>query len=211
MLIDGYVLTHFKWTDIQSTECIFAISFFKDFICLFLERGEEKEKERERNIMCGCLLCAPHWGPGPQPRHVPWLGTEPATLWFVGPHSVHWATPATAWPATSYSAATYDQSQFILWTLREGSENKFETSICSWHAPPIRKFTFQNLTSIDTHYLYPIISPVNFTLKYISYIHPFLSIGNAKFLVHVSIIAYLVHYQSQSTSFSHLLKMYIYS
>ena len=40
--------------------------FFKDFIYLFLERGEE----RERN-MCGCLLRAPHWGPGPQPKHVP--------------------------------------------------------------------------------------------------------------------------------------------
>ena len=22
--------------------------------------------------MCGCLLCAPYWGPGPQPRHVPY-------------------------------------------------------------------------------------------------------------------------------------------
>ena len=21
--------------------------------------------------MCGCLSRAPHWGPGPQPRHVP--------------------------------------------------------------------------------------------------------------------------------------------
>ena len=31
---------------------------FKDFICLFLERWEGREKERERNI-------------GLQPRHVP--------------------------------------------------------------------------------------------------------------------------------------------
>ena len=31
--------------------------------------------------MCGCLSCAPYWGPGPQPRHVPWLGLELATLW----------------------------------------------------------------------------------------------------------------------------------
>ena len=45
---------------------------FKIFIYLFLDRGEGWEKERERNISCG-----PHWGPGPQPRHVPWLGVEP--------------------------------------------------------------------------------------------------------------------------------------
>ena len=26
--------------------------------------------------MCGCLSCVPHWGPSPQPRHVPCLGIE---------------------------------------------------------------------------------------------------------------------------------------
>ena len=44
--------------------------FFKDFIYLFLERRERREKERETS-MCGCLLCVPYWGPGPHPRHVP--------------------------------------------------------------------------------------------------------------------------------------------
>ena len=24
--------------------------------------------------MCGCLSCVPYWGPGPQPRHMLWLG-----------------------------------------------------------------------------------------------------------------------------------------
>ena len=33
--------------------------------------------------MCGCLSHGPYWGPGQQPRHVPWLGIEPATLWFA--------------------------------------------------------------------------------------------------------------------------------
>ena len=33
--------------------------------------------------MWGSLLCSPYWGPGLQPRHVPWLGIEPATLWFA--------------------------------------------------------------------------------------------------------------------------------
>ena len=44
--------------------------------------------------MCGCLTCAPHWGTGQQPRHVPWLGIKPVTLCFTGWHSVHWATRA---------------------------------------------------------------------------------------------------------------------
>ena len=33
--------------------------------------------------MCGCLSSVPYWGPGPHPRHVPWLGIEPTALWFA--------------------------------------------------------------------------------------------------------------------------------
>ena len=44
--------------------------------------------------MCGCLPSTPHWRPRRQPRHVPWPVIEPATLWFTGQHSIHWATPA---------------------------------------------------------------------------------------------------------------------
>ena len=79
-------ITHNLWTNLDT--------FFKKGY-LFLERGEGREKERERNIN-GCLFHAPDQGPGPQPRHVPWLGIEPVILWFAGPHSVHWATPARA-------------------------------------------------------------------------------------------------------------------
>ena len=46
--------------------------------------------------MCGCLLCASYWGPGLQPRHVPQLGIEQATLWFTGWCSIHCTTPARA-------------------------------------------------------------------------------------------------------------------
>ena len=69
--------------------------FLKIFIYLFLKSGEGKEKGREIS-MCGCLSCAPHWGPSPQPRHVPWIGSKPATLSFTGRHSIHWATPSRA-------------------------------------------------------------------------------------------------------------------
>ena len=63
---------------------------------MFLERGEGREKERERNIHVGCLSHTPFWGPGLQPRHVPRMGIEPVTLWFTGWCSVHWATPTRA-------------------------------------------------------------------------------------------------------------------
>ena len=69
--------------------------FFKLFIYLFLETGREGERGRETS-MCGCLLHTPYWGPGLQPRRVPWLGIKLATLWFTGQHSIRWATPARA-------------------------------------------------------------------------------------------------------------------
>ena len=49
----------------------------KDFIYLFLERGEGRERERERKIDVGekhqslASHTPPNWGPGRQPRHVP--------------------------------------------------------------------------------------------------------------------------------------------
>ena len=67
----------------------------KDFIYLFLDKGEGKEKERERNINVWLPLMSLTLGdlarnPGMCPR----LGIEPATLWFAGPRSIPWATPA---------------------------------------------------------------------------------------------------------------------
>ena len=38
----------------------------------------------------------PEWGPGLQPRHVPWLAIQPATLRFTGLGSTHWDTPHRA-------------------------------------------------------------------------------------------------------------------
>ena len=78
-------------------------SFFKDLwhfffsferFYLFLERGEERE--RNINVPVGWLSHAPNWGPGLQPRHVPWLGIKLVTFWFVVQHSIHWTTPARA-------------------------------------------------------------------------------------------------------------------
>ena len=50
--------------------CYLSI-FLKDFIYLFLERGEGKEKERERNINVWLPLMCPLLGTWPAtPRHV---------------------------------------------------------------------------------------------------------------------------------------------
>ena len=54
---------------------ILAIEIFpltkKDFIYLFLERREGKEKEGEKHqcVVASCM--PPIGGPGPQPRHAP--------------------------------------------------------------------------------------------------------------------------------------------
>ena len=46
----------------------------KDFIYSFLDRGEGREKERERSINMWLFLVRPHWGPHLQPRRVPLTG-----------------------------------------------------------------------------------------------------------------------------------------
>ena len=76
------------------------LNFFiqKNFLKIFFiyrQRRREGQRGRETSV-CDCFSHAPYWGPGPQPRQVPWLGTEPVTIWFAGPHSIHWATPARA-------------------------------------------------------------------------------------------------------------------
>ena len=56
--------------------------------------GKGGRKRGRETSMCGCLSCAPYWGPSRQPRHVPSLGIEPATFYFSVWHLVHWAMPA---------------------------------------------------------------------------------------------------------------------
>ena len=76
--------------------------FFLDF-SLFISREEKAEGKRGREIsMCGHLSRTPNQEPSPQPRHVPRLGIELATLWFTVQHSLHWATPARVWDTVLY-------------------------------------------------------------------------------------------------------------
>ena len=53
--------------------CPCSSSSFKKFLKMYLfifREGGGKERGRESSV-CGCLPCAPHWRPGPKPRHVP--------------------------------------------------------------------------------------------------------------------------------------------
>ena len=58
------------------------ISFFKDFIYLCLEKGREKERERNSNVWLP-LMCPLLGGQAHNPGMCPRLETEPATLWFL--------------------------------------------------------------------------------------------------------------------------------
>ena len=72
------------------------------FIYLFLERGEGREKKRERNMdirekhrPVASLMC-PDQGLNPQCRHASWPGIGPVTLCSGGWRPTNWATPARA-------------------------------------------------------------------------------------------------------------------
>ena len=97
--------------------------------------------------MCGCLSHAPHnREPGPQPSHVPRLGIKPATLWFAGQHSIHWAIPARAADISLCVKMEYHyHNNFVLlhtllWPfLNKGREN----------LPSHRKLIFINVSILD--------------------------------------------------------------
>ena len=55
-------------------------SFFKDFIYLFLERGEGKEKERERNINVWLPLLHPLLGTWPATQACALIGNQTGDL-----------------------------------------------------------------------------------------------------------------------------------
>ena len=49
----------------------------------------EEEREGEKHQCVVTSWMSPNWGLGLQPRHVPQLGIELATLWFTGWQSNH--------------------------------------------------------------------------------------------------------------------------
>ena len=68
--------------------------FFSFFKILFtLERGERKEKERERNIPVRLPLARPLLGTWPATQACALMGVGPKTLWFAGLCSVQGTMP----------------------------------------------------------------------------------------------------------------------
>ena len=86
---------------------IFFFIIFKDYICFFVERGEVREKEGERNInvrdkhQSTASQTYPNWRPNPQPRYVPWLRIKPANFCLSGGHPTNWANTGPVLPLKS--------------------------------------------------------------------------------------------------------------
>ena len=74
----------------------FFLLFFKGFIYLFLERGEGREKERERNICVWLPLTWPPLGSWPTTQACALTGSWAGNPLIRSLHSIHWAIPARA-------------------------------------------------------------------------------------------------------------------
>ena len=110
--------------------------------------------------MYGCLLHAPHWGPGLQPRHVSWLGMEPVTLWFTGWHSIHGGTPARLFftISNSISQTMFHKTMAFLEILRNVLWIKECCGLISLDKSGLNKVkqifycrTSQHFQSVSTH------------------------------------------------------------
>ena len=64
-----------------------SLSLFFSKILIFERERKGRRKRGRETSMYACLSWAPQWGPGPQFRHVPWLGIEPSSFWCAGPRS----------------------------------------------------------------------------------------------------------------------------
>ena len=69
--------------------CVIYIFYFIKILSSFLERGGGKEKEREKHQGVVASPAPPTGDLAHNTGMCPRLGTEPATLWFTGQHSIH--------------------------------------------------------------------------------------------------------------------------
>ena len=71
-----------SWFSSQSKSTDFLFLF--RILYVYFERAGKGGRKRGRETsLCVCLSHVPSWGPGLQPRHVPWLEIKPATLCFA--------------------------------------------------------------------------------------------------------------------------------
>ena len=89
VLVDVWMLVKLLVPDTQYVLGTVLFYLITKYLLTYLSEGKGGRKKGRETSMCGCLQSGPYWGPGPQPRRVPRLGIEQATLWFTGPCSVH--------------------------------------------------------------------------------------------------------------------------
>ena len=119
---------------------------FMILLLLFIYLRERKgERKRGREILiCVCFSCTLYWGPGPQPRHVPWLGIEPARADFTSWLLIHiFLLPLTRYLLLlcyiiNYSLAILNWLCLYWTSITYSSKllcNVFTTKL--WTSPPI--------------------------------------------------------------------------
>ena len=106
----AYTWTHEVQTHVVQGSTVFIIFYIPKmrflekilFIYLFLERGERREKERERNVgerrkhWSVASYMRPNRGLSLRSRQGPWPGIKPVTFGFAGWCPSSWATPVRA-------------------------------------------------------------------------------------------------------------------
>ena len=87
----GLIIRQFKFS------LLFCI-FFKILFILFFRKEKGERKTGRETSMCGCLSHALFWGPGLQPRHVPYTGNRTFIDPLISRSALNqWATPARAY------------------------------------------------------------------------------------------------------------------
>ena len=91
-----YPLNNSSFPPLPAPEPLNHFLFLKDFIYSFLDRGEEWEKERERNISVWLSLKHPVLGTWPTTQACVLTRNPTGNLLVCSPHSIHGATPIRA-------------------------------------------------------------------------------------------------------------------
>ena len=85
-----------QWQKGQIIKLLLASFLKKIFICLFLERGERRQKQRERNINVWLPFAHPLQGIWPETQAWALTGNQTSDFWLAGRCSIHGAIPARA-------------------------------------------------------------------------------------------------------------------
>ena len=106
-------LSNFKEMFAAKLPLFFKKFDFLDFIYLFLERGEGREKEREKNINMWLPLMWPPLGTWPATQACGLTGNRTGGPLVRSPCSIHWATPARAKLPLNWTIQNFPQINYL--------------------------------------------------------------------------------------------------